>query len=614
MRAGDAQTLTATVAPENATNQNVLWYTSNENVATVEDGVVTAVSGGVATITAITAYGEYYAECEVSVIEPKEYTFYIDLGGTVSAYFLGTDADYGGPVTGVVDAYNAREALIAVCDLTYGEGSLVLTETKYGYSIYSINGMPGNGGSMKSEQSDSWDDVYFYPVQYVKEDGVWGQAAVTIPNYEGDATEFAIVFEPITFDDVEHTFADEADAQKYEELKTVYAWPGYGAFGEPFITVLDAYVTGPTELQAGQTEAYVCEIIPDNATNKNVFWYTSDEAIATIDEYGVLTAISAGQVNVIAIPAYTGVEVTYPITVLLTPEPGDEIVVDGLIYKISEDGESVKVVGYEEIPYGILYAPATIEFQGEEYTVSAIAMKAFMDCDDVKSVYSEVDIERHAFYRCKSLENVILADGANNIGASAFAYCDALEGVMMTDVEYLGVNVFYGFSFFDKDGNKLSKTAEDLNGRLFAIVDEPRQFVEIDGSDARTVRTDLAVGDFVEETISVGDEVQTARATIVAIDGDELQVMTGDETDTASKADFLATIIPSPADLVAQGFVESGTKYIATPWGVVECVVYEANQSGLTAHAYLGSDDGVLYKTEIAGMMTTALVDTSLFE
>lgn len=54
---GDTVTLTATVSPDNATYKSVTWETSNGAVATVADGVVTALKAGTATITAKTADG-----------------------------------------------------------------------------------------------------------------------------------------------------------------------------------------------------------------------------------------------------------------------------------------------------------------------------------------------------------------------------------------------------------------------------------------------------------------------------------------------------------------------------------------------------------------------------
>ncbi|MGP1460068.1 MAG: Ig-like domain-containing protein, partial [Bacteroides sp.] len=62
-----AQTLTATVAPANATNKKVTWTSSNAKVATVADGKVTAVGVGEATITVTTEDGGHKAACRVKV-------------------------------------------------------------------------------------------------------------------------------------------------------------------------------------------------------------------------------------------------------------------------------------------------------------------------------------------------------------------------------------------------------------------------------------------------------------------------------------------------------------------------------------------------------------------
>lgn len=69
---GQTVDLTATVAPENATNKNVIFETSNEKVATVDgNGKVTAVANGKATITVTTEDGEKTATCEVTVEIPN---------------------------------------------------------------------------------------------------------------------------------------------------------------------------------------------------------------------------------------------------------------------------------------------------------------------------------------------------------------------------------------------------------------------------------------------------------------------------------------------------------------------------------------------------------------
>ena len=69
----ETTTLVATITPANATNQNVTWSTSDAQVATVENGVVTAVALGTATITVTTEDGNLTATCVVTV-EPTSVT------------------------------------------------------------------------------------------------------------------------------------------------------------------------------------------------------------------------------------------------------------------------------------------------------------------------------------------------------------------------------------------------------------------------------------------------------------------------------------------------------------------------------------------------------------
>lgn len=67
LHVGDTETLTATVAPENATNKTVAWsVSSSDNAASVVDGVITAVKPGTATVTVTS--GDKTDTCEVTVV------------------------------------------------------------------------------------------------------------------------------------------------------------------------------------------------------------------------------------------------------------------------------------------------------------------------------------------------------------------------------------------------------------------------------------------------------------------------------------------------------------------------------------------------------------------
>lgn len=69
---GESEKLTATVLPENAGNRVLLWKSSNDEVATVdENGCVVAVDIGTTTITATSTDGTYRSgRCQIIVVRP----------------------------------------------------------------------------------------------------------------------------------------------------------------------------------------------------------------------------------------------------------------------------------------------------------------------------------------------------------------------------------------------------------------------------------------------------------------------------------------------------------------------------------------------------------------
>lgn len=67
---GDETTIKATITPSYAENKNVKWESSDESIATVKDGVVTARKKGTTEIKVISEDGNKEAICKVTIVNP----------------------------------------------------------------------------------------------------------------------------------------------------------------------------------------------------------------------------------------------------------------------------------------------------------------------------------------------------------------------------------------------------------------------------------------------------------------------------------------------------------------------------------------------------------------
>lgn len=76
----DSMKLQYTVFPENATNKQVIFSTSDEQVVTVTNGILTAVGAGSATVTITTVDGKYTASLAVTVSADRKTVIWIDPG------------------------------------------------------------------------------------------------------------------------------------------------------------------------------------------------------------------------------------------------------------------------------------------------------------------------------------------------------------------------------------------------------------------------------------------------------------------------------------------------------------------------------------------------------
>ena len=139
---GAIATLTAAVAPSDATNQKVRWSSNNTSVATVENGTVTAVSVGNATITVTTEDGNHTATCEVTVTVPvtgvtlsqTELSLVKGATATLTATVLPTDA------TNKKVRWNSNNTAVAIVEsgtvaaLSAGNATITVTTEDGNYT------------------------------------------------------------------------------------------------------------------------------------------------------------------------------------------------------------------------------------------------------------------------------------------------------------------------------------------------------------------------------------------------------------------------------------------------------------------------------------------------
>lgn len=66
----EIDSLTTLIAPSKTTNESIIWTSSNPNVATVNNGLITAVGIGTAIITATISDENKSASCSITVTNP----------------------------------------------------------------------------------------------------------------------------------------------------------------------------------------------------------------------------------------------------------------------------------------------------------------------------------------------------------------------------------------------------------------------------------------------------------------------------------------------------------------------------------------------------------------
>lgn len=138
MTVGETLTLTATVTPEDATNKNIIWTSSNEEMATVKDGVVTALAAtgyDEVVITATTEDGNFSASCSIYIYPAIEnISFNTEEFDTTVEFEEGLQL----PLPLLVEPYDANTTGLVIT--SSNESVITITEeTWFGYTMYNMN-------------------------------------------------------------------------------------------------------------------------------------------------------------------------------------------------------------------------------------------------------------------------------------------------------------------------------------------------------------------------------------------------------------------------------------------------------------------------------------------
>lgn len=311
---GQTQKLTATVAPANATNKTVTWKTSDKNVATVsENGLVTAVGGGDATITCTAKDGSNVkATCKVTVTVPVSG---IQLSQTSAALTVGdtltlTKTIYPSDATNQAVIWTSSSDAVASVDsngkiTAKTAGSAVIT-----CKSVSDNSVVGicNVTVKAKVQTPSEIKVNKITLNKTTASVTKGKTLqLTATVAPGNATKKEVKWSTSNKNVAMVSPSGLVTAKSAGTATiTCTAQDGSGVKATCKITVKNPVVK-VTKVTLNKTTATLAPketltlkatVTPTNATNKAVTWKSSNTKIATVSSSGKVTAKAAGTVTI----------------------------------------------------------------------------------------------------------------------------------------------------------------------------------------------------------------------------------------------------------------------------------------------------------------------------
>ena len=329
LKVGENQKLTATVLPADASNKEVVWQSLNPAVATVENGVVTAVSEGVTSVFAVC--GIKSASCIVTIskkpvddlkpgitFDKTSLSLYIGERATINA-----TVNIGGDGDKTLKWQSTDESVATVLNglitaKTAGAAIIVATCGDYSAScVVAVVPIDATGVTLDKTAIN----VYIGDTVELK--------ATVIPE---NATNKAVLWQSL---DSSVALVNNGRVTGVSEGSTVItvlcASSTAAATATCVVNVIDGAVTGLTfnksehSMYIGDTYTLIPTVLPEHAKDKTVIWQSSDESVATVAN-GVVTAVNEGEVTITGRAGEAEASCTFTIS---DPNPVTKIEVSG---------------------------------------------------------------------------------------------------------------------------------------------------------------------------------------------------------------------------------------------------------------------------------------------
>lgn len=296
--------LNVNVTPENATEKNVTWTSSNKSIATVdENGVVTGNKKGVSIITVTTKDGNLISNCKITVTDNVISVKGISLDKTSTSLKVGSTIK----LVATVKPKNASNK-----GVTWSSSDKSIATVENGQ----VKGLKAGkveitattkDGNYKAKTTITVSDITPTAVTLDKTslnmiigDTYLLKATVKPTNAANKDVVYSSSNNNIASVDNRGLIKAKAVGDAIVTVKTVDG--GKKATVKVHVSKLD--VTGVSlnktslTLDIGATETLTAKITPDNATIKTVTWKTSNDKVATVNQNGKITAIGSGKANI----------------------------------------------------------------------------------------------------------------------------------------------------------------------------------------------------------------------------------------------------------------------------------------------------------------------------